>query len=269
MTAMGRSSVYSGPDVRPLLNGERLVFVGGLHRSGTSLVHRCLSDHSEVSGFRNTGVPEDEGQHLQWVYPPAAAHGGSGRFGFDSASFLDESSPLVSSVNTERLLRDWARHWDLAKGVLIEKSPPNLVRTRFLQALYPASSFVIVLRHPVVVGYATQKWTPDLRIGTLIDHWLRCHERFVVDRPSLRKVHVLRYEDFVASPEEHLRSLQAFLGLRPEPLRREVRSDVNNRYWALWERRGRGLFTRRYVQNVIARFEDRVAALGYSLRAPA
>ena len=53
--------------------GQQLVFVGGLHRSGTSLVHRCLAEHPSASGFRNTGVWEDEGQHLQTVYLPAAA----------------------------------------------------------------------------------------------------------------------------------------------------------------------------------------------------
>jgi len=45
----------------------RIVFVAGLHRSGTSLVHRCLAAHPDVSGFADTGVPEDEGQHLQTV----------------------------------------------------------------------------------------------------------------------------------------------------------------------------------------------------------
>ena len=60
---------------------RRLLFVGGLHRSGTSLVHRCLTRHPEVTGFSDTGVPEDEGQHLQTLYAPAYAHGGPGRFG--------------------------------------------------------------------------------------------------------------------------------------------------------------------------------------------
>jgi hypothetical protein len=55
-------------DVSSLVTGERLVFIGGLHRSGTSIVHRCLSDHPDVSGFQSTGVWEDEGQHLQSVY---------------------------------------------------------------------------------------------------------------------------------------------------------------------------------------------------------
>ena len=37
--------------------GQRMVFVCGLHRSGTSVVHRCLREHPEVSGFSDTGVP--------------------------------------------------------------------------------------------------------------------------------------------------------------------------------------------------------------------
>ena len=81
---------------------RRLLFVGGLHRSGTSLVHRCLTRHPEVSGFSGTGVPEDEGQHLQTVYPPAYAHGGPGRFGFDPDAHLTESSPLWTRKTVSR-----------------------------------------------------------------------------------------------------------------------------------------------------------------------
>ena len=35
------------------------------------------------SGLSGTGVREDEGQHLQHVYPKAKVYGGSGRFAFD------------------------------------------------------------------------------------------------------------------------------------------------------------------------------------------
>ena len=36
--------------------------------------------------------------------------------------------------------------------MLVEKSPPNIVRMRYLQALFPRASFVMILRHPVVVA---------------------------------------------------------------------------------------------------------------------
>ena len=61
------------------------VFVGGLHRSGTSLLARSLEAHPSVSGFRGTGVPEDEGRRMQSVYPAGNRLGGAGRFAFRAA----------------------------------------------------------------------------------------------------------------------------------------------------------------------------------------
>lgn len=268
-------------DVDEFIDGSRLVFIGGLHRSGTSILHRCLSDHPQVSGFQGTGVPEDEGQHLQSVFPAAAAYGGPGLFGLDPRSYLDEASPLASRESAHRILESWLPHWDASARILLEKSPPNLIRTRFFQALFPRARFVIVTRDPIAVGYATQKWTsiaPVLRslglsdrhqpkawIHTLIEHWARTHERFRQDREALDGVHELRYEEFVREPQQHLDAVCAFLGLEPTPLAREVRQGVNDRYRARWSARMRNPLTRPYASWVVRRFGPRVRRLGYSL----
>lgn len=262
------------PDVAPLVDGSKLVFIGGLHRSGTSLVHRCLSDHKDVSAFYGTGVPEDEGQHLQSVYRPAGAFGGAGRFGFHPEAPMDEHSPLVSTHSAEKLLREWGKHWDLRRQILVEKSPPNLIRTRFLQALFPKCRFIIILRHPIAVSYATQKWTrsilqrlnPRTALHALLAHWLTCSERLEADRGFLRNLFVLRYEEFVAKPQLSMDALFDFLGVDTVPLSRKVRPDLNERYFEIWERRRRQLLTRPYTNLVIRRFEDRVRRFGYSLR---
>lgn len=264
------------------LDGRRLVFIGGLHRSGTSLVHRCLSDHPDISGFSDTGVAEDEGQHLQSVYPRAVEHGGPGLFGFKPRAYLDETSALVTQNNARRILQDWSEHWDTTRSILVEKSPPNLIRTRFLQALFPGCRFIVVIRHPIAVGYATQKWTtwlpwlralgvPDRRlphtwIHVLVRHWLACHESFEEDRAFLEKVHVLRYEDFVEQPQEHLDQIHSFLGLDPAPITREVRRGVNDRYWTSWLTLRDRPLGRAYWSWVVRRFEDRVRRFGYSLQ---
>jgi len=83
---------------------HHFIFVAGLHRSGTSVLHQILRSHPSVSGFFNTGVPEDEGQHLQTVFRPAMAFGGPGRFGFDPNSYMNEHHRLATAKNANRAL---------------------------------------------------------------------------------------------------------------------------------------------------------------------
>jgi len=145
-------------------------------------------------------------------YPTGEGFGGPGCFGFNLASHLDETSPLVTVENRDRLFAEWATYWDLSCPVLLEKSPPNLVRTRFLQAMFPESLFVVMTRHPVAVSLATQKWLKTSYVS-LIRHWLICHERYRKDAPSLKYLLEVRYEDFVADPEGVIGRIYDFVGL--------------------------------------------------------
>ena len=129
----------------PDISNHTFLFLGGLHRSGTSILHRLLREHSATSGFYNTGVPEDEGQHLQTVFPAAKVFGGPGLFAFYPNVHLCDQSPLVSSINRDQLLREWGAYYDLDKKLLLEKSPPNLVRSRFFQELFPNSKFAFTV----------------------------------------------------------------------------------------------------------------------------
>ena len=104
---------------------RRLVFLGGLHRSGTTALARSIAQHPAVSAFRDTGAPRDEGMFLQDVYPPSFEHGGPGRFALDPHAHLTEVSPLVSAESSRRLWAAWSRFWDLDKPVLLEKSLPT------------------------------------------------------------------------------------------------------------------------------------------------
>ena len=48
---------------------------------------------------------------------------------------------------------------DTGKEFLLEKSPPNIIRTRFLQAMFPNSYFINIKRHPIATSLATKKWS--------------------------------------------------------------------------------------------------------------
>jgi sulfotransferase family protein len=250
------------------VEGHQLVFLAGLHRSGTTLLARLLAAHPEVSGFSGTGVPADEGQHLQTVYPAAAVYGGPGRFGFAPESHLTESSTLASGENATKLYEEWSRHWDLSRPLLLEKSPPNLLKTRFLQELFPDSSFVVIVRHPIPVSIPTAKWRGTRRYDRMLEHWLRCHALFEADRERLERAHVLQYEQLVRDPAGALREIFEFLGLEPIPPSEPVQPGANERYFEQWRSLKRDLRMRAYLDAVSLWYERRVRRYGYSLLRP-
>ena len=64
---------------------------------------RTIAAHPDVSAFAGTGVPEDEGQHLQTVYPKPSARQQAGRFAFVRGAHLTERSPLVTTESRRTL----------------------------------------------------------------------------------------------------------------------------------------------------------------------
>jgi hypothetical protein len=64
---------------------HRYVFVGGLHRSGTSLVAQLIGDLPGISAINATPVPENEGVYLQGAIPHTARHGMQMLFATDPA----------------------------------------------------------------------------------------------------------------------------------------------------------------------------------------
>ncbi|MGH3429790.1 MAG: sulfotransferase family protein, partial [Terriglobales bacterium] len=177
---------------------------------------------------------------------------------------MTEGSTLVSAESRRKLLEDWGRFWDLSRPVLVEKSPPNLIRMRFLQALFPDARFVIVIRHPVAVALSTAEWKRS-RYSTLVRHWAVCHEIMLGDLPRVNHVCVVRYEDLVARPVETLDSVFAFIGVEsvagPPETVGGGRDDAYFRRWRTW----RHPLRRADAALTIAAMNARVRELGYDL----
>jgi len=168
--------------------------------------------HPSVSGFSGTGVPEDEGQHLQNLYPAAKEHGGWGRFAFDERAHLTENDRSLIEACKLGLRNCWVPYWDLSKPVFIEKSPPNLIRSRFLQAVFPDAKFIFIVRHPLAVSAVTRKWTKQ-PMSELVEHWIKAHQIFLNDLAYLKNWAWFRYEDLTADSEDTLTDLFRFASL--------------------------------------------------------
>ncbi len=231
-----------------------------------------------MSGFANTGAPSDEGQHLQTIYPTARVFGGPGRFGFDKASFIDDQHPLATLKNSEKLFLEWSNYWDLTKRYLLEQSPPNLVRTRFLQKIFPNSRFIIILRHPIAVAYATMetygnKMGRKFDIPCLIEHSLCCYERFRKDMHFLNMVYVIRYEDFILEPHRHVQVLLEWIGVEPFEFQNNIQTNFNDKYFTLWNLDRHSLSKKLFggfagLSRKLEKLEKRANEFGYSMNKP-
>lgn len=175
---------------------RNVLFICGLHRSGTTLIEEYVRSAFDVSVLR-AEVPENEGQHLQDVYPPAYLHGGPGRFAFSAEMHPRPGPPSVAESDARRIKACWAGHIDGESTYLCEKSPPNLTKIAWLRARFPGATFLIVVRDPRAVAAATQKWTRTT-LEELVFHWHVAYSSAA--RAMGDDCVVVAYEDFCDDP---------------------------------------------------------------------
>jgi hypothetical protein len=269
---------------------RRYVFICGMPRSGTSMLGRNVGRLADCTDLKNTGTFEDEGQNVQNVYPTAHELGGPGRFGFDTRAHRTESSTLLTPENVSKLRTIWHTYWDNAKRIYVEKTPGNLLATRFLQAAFPNSYFVLIRRHPVPVAMACQKWKFNVTsLDNLFRHWLHCHALFEGDRKYLKRVYELRYEDYVEHQDKYHKEIAAFIGTQvleppkddtyrhvtqwrnptglrvPEKGMEKASPIYNQKYLDRWHKLLAESPFRVYYRYLVRTYESRFSQYGYSL----
>lgn len=289
---------------------QTFVFIGGLQRSGTTLLGRLLAEHPDITGLAGTPTREDEGQFVQDVYLDDHAmgrrwHTPKGpmyqgvvhRWAHHPRAHLTEADARPDTA--ARLRAAWDPYWqDPHAPYLVEKSPSNVMRTRFLQEAFPGSRFVVITRHPIVQGLAARKWADRVhrvgfRFDDFLEHWLTAMEAFAADRERLEGASMIRYEDLTADPAHTLRAVQDAIGATPADIDVASVRDANDDYRAYWRAyrggsgrlfhlekrrkrlRGRidqslevahGLLRGPRVQaRLVKKFEDRVRPFGYTL----
>ncbi|WP_297082047.1 sulfotransferase [uncultured Demequina sp.] len=199
----------------------RMVFIGGMHRSGTTLLADLIASSPRASGFSHELSPMGEGQHLQDVFPTGRDYGGPVIWGLDPRAHLTENH--LGEDHPARLWDAWKPHWDMSCELLVEKSPINLTKFRYLQAAFPGARMVAITRHPISQAIAVKKWSDRAseRSGWDLDRpvrsWLSAHGMFAADQRSIDHLLVLRYEDLILDPGPAVAQLERFLEIEVDP----------------------------------------------------
>ncbi len=161
---------------------------------GSTLLTEILLLSKEVSG--NNPVGTKEGQQLPELRKRM----------FHEKNRWDPSHEM----DWHFIKKVWKKHWDVTKPVLLEKSPPNLVRALEIEKHFRPAYFIILVRNPYAHCESMMRRngvsaTEAARVAIdCLEHQQRnCH--------SLKRVLVLSYEDLTTNPVKTIKQIQAFL----------------------------------------------------------
>ena len=209
---------------------DRPVFIVGLNKSGTSLLYLLLSRHPDFSAIRSfkpsptgnrtaTLYMEDygvaEGHKIPDLIDKLKPHEGVNRFAapqYAAAHRLTEADIAVG--DREATAAAYQRTMVYPDRRLCEKSPPNLIRTRYLQGLFPDAAFVAITRSPYTNVAANAKRSS--KWGTVEEqavHWAGGYSYLLEDRPHLQHCLTVTYEGMIADVRATMRAVFTHCGV--------------------------------------------------------
>lgn len=181
------------------------LFILGVNNSGTTLLENLIKRHPLVKSF------SEEGQHLTDALHGALTRGELDRLWTRRLDLyrLTEMQGADAAVKAQY---DWAFFLPDKPGVVLEKSPPNTLRSRWLQRYFRPSRFVALVRHPFAVVEGIRRRT-NCTAEAAAKHWTTANECLLEDEGKLERRLLFHYEAFCEQPRAHLERLERFLGL--------------------------------------------------------
>jgi len=212
----------------PVPKDKTWVFLVGCYNSGTTLLAELLGQHASISALPTEGhfltdqfvKDYDIGVPRMWVQR-------------EDLFCLNEDSVGPDPV---RLKKEWAIRLNLGKPFLLEKSPPNSAKTRWLQKHFENAHFIGVVRNPYAVseGICRKAEPHHLVNGWPLDmcayQWKRSNEVLRNDAQHLKKFMWLKYEDLVEDTQASLKQITEFLGIE------DFQAIDSSQTWSIHER---------------------------------
>jgi len=185
------------------------VFVAACPDSGTKLLRALLGSHPQI------GVMRSEGQFLTDQLVLSADLRIPRLFASrpDIFRMLEEDG---KDIDVPRLKRHWRQAYDdPSLPVLLEDSPPNAARCRWLQEHFQPASFIHLIRNGYAVAEGIHRHTGQ-PLELAASQWLSSNTFVLDDLEHLERAITVKYEDLCSDPDETCRRILCFLDLPDE-----------------------------------------------------
>ena len=189
--------------------GQVPIFIVGLPRTGTTLVERILSSHSQVASLGET----------QFMQMAIRRHSGVKSVEPMSPSMIEEAAKQPVSVIARAYL-DAVAYRLGPKPMFIDKLPYNFLFLGFIAKAWPEARIVYLRRNPMDTCFAMYKqvFTWAYKFSYSLEHlgrYYAAHERLRRHWKELLggRMIEIRYEDLVSNQAEQTRALLDVLGL--------------------------------------------------------
>lgn len=198
-------------------NGERFIFVGGVPRSGTSLVQKVLDLHPNIYG----GPEFDHFPNLMRNYENMlnGIKNGRQKVYYDESDLKNIYAEFISKLLIKKAIEKKRKY-------ISEKTPDNILAFSSLKQLFPLAKFVWVVRDPraiinsfINVKKSALKVGVDLKIGlnpfidlNRINKSILAGYKFYQN--NLSSCYIIYYENLVNEPVEEINKLCKFLNIK-------------------------------------------------------
>ena len=205
---------------------QKLVFIGGVPRSGTTLIQRIIGSHESVLTGQELGLFDGYYRALKNRYLEDKECG-RGPLGL-GAYFNPLETEIIFKEFVKNVLENLLNKCSQSKHeYFLEKTPSNIIYAKEILETFPNSKFIYIKRNKADNAISIYKcgkswgkeWVPQGLKGIkgilkIIDqHQLKDS---IIQNPNFKKrIYTINYEDFVenASYLNNLRDLFEFIGI--------------------------------------------------------